>query len=257
MSDTPDLGVAICAHNSQRTIGQTIRSVEGLARRVIVVDSGSTDDTIEVCRSLGAQVIQRGWAGHVAQKQFSIDQCRQHKWILLLDSDESAEPALRDSIRGVMQMDDPAYDGWSLNRKIWFMGGWLHYTYQPEWRLRLFRSGKGRVAGRDPHDRIDVDGRIGKLKGDLRHDPWTDMTDMAMRHLRYAQIACTQTTRGGSLLNILFNPPAAIVKQLVLKRGLLDGWRGVVIAGMTANSILLKHAFIAAHKRSTREDSSS
>jgi len=249
-----DLAVAICAHNSQRTIHRCLESVAGLACRIVVVDSGSTDRTAEICRELGATVLHRDWQGHVAQKQFAIDQCRDCQWILLLDSDESLEPPLIESMRHALIQNDPAIDGWHVNRKIWFMGNWLHRTFQPEWRLRLFRSGKGHVAGVNPHDRIDVNGKTGFLRGDVRHDPWIDMTDMAIRHVRYAEIAARQARRA-SLLRLLFSPAAALFKQLILKGGILDGWRGIIVAGMTANATMLKHLFIAAARLSPRQES--
>lgn len=252
---TLDLGVAIVAQDSERTIGRTLESVAGLARKVVVVDGGSKDRTVEISHQQGAQVIHQPWQGHVKQKQFAVDQCRDCEWTLLLDSDESLEPALRESIRRTITAPDRAVAGWMVNRKVWFLGGWLNYTYQPEWRLRLFRSAAGRIAGVDPHDRVDVNGRVGRLTGDLRHDTWANMTDMALRHLRYAQIACDQQARGGSLWQIMFSPPAAFAKQLLIKRGLLDGWRGMLVAGMMAHATLLKHAFLAARRNTESPES--
>lgn len=247
-----DLAVAMTACNSMRTIERAVRSVQGLAKRIVVVDSGSTDGTVEMCRSLGAEVIHQEWLGHVAQRQFSIDQCRDHEWILALDSDESLEPPLRESIRQVVETNDPSYDGWLLNRKVWFLGGWLHHTYQPEWRLRLFRSNRGRAMGENPHERIEVPGKVGKLKGDLRHDSWADLSDLAQRQIVYARQAAEERNSGGSALHLLINPPAAMFKQLILKRGFLDGWRGLIAAGMTANAAMLKHAYLAAKHNSCR-----
>jgi glycosyltransferase involved in cell wall biosynthesis len=253
ITTTHDLAVAICAMNSERTIRHTLQSMAGLARRVVVVDSGSTDGTIDICKTHGAEVIHRPWPGFIEQVQFAVDQVKDCTWCLVLDSDESPEPALRQSIERVLQENDPAFDGWFVNRKVWFMNGWLHHVYQPEWRLRLFRTARSKVTGVNPHYQIEVQGRAGKLKGDLRHDAWADMKDMAMRHLRYAELAGRETPENGSLVKVLVNPPAAIFKQLVLKRGFLDGWRGVVAAGMVANSIMLKHAFMATAKHSQRE----
>ena len=250
-----NLGVAIVAQNSQRTIGLTLESVAGLAQKVVVVDGGSKDGTVDICRAHGAIVIHKPWQGHVKQKQFAIDQCRDCEWTLLLDSDESLERELYKSIRETLQTDDRRRSGWMINRKIWFLGGWLKYTYQPEWRLRLFRSNAGHIAGTDPHDRVEVKGRVGRLQGDLRHDTWANMTDMVMRHVRYAQIATEQNIRGGTSLHILFSPPAAFAKQLLIKRGIFDGWRGVLVAGMMAQATLLKHAFLAARRHTNSAES--
>lgn len=253
-STTPDLAVAITTRDNLRTIGRTLDSVRGIARRVVVVDSGSTDGTIERCREAGAEIVPRAWAGHIAQKQFAIDLCRDHRWVLLLDSDESLETDLRAAIEHAVRTDDPARAGWQVNRKMWFLGGWLHHTFQPEWRLRLVRGGKARVVGLDPHDRLEVGGAVGRLRGDLRHDSWVDVQDMSSRHLAYARIAAETAPRGGSPLNLLFSPAGAMLKQLVLKGGFLDGGRGWIAAASTASATLAKHLFIAERRFQERGD---
>jgi glycosyltransferase involved in cell wall biosynthesis len=243
-----DLAVALTAFNSMRTIDRVLASVRPIARRIVVVDSGSTDGTIECCRSHGTEVVHQPWMGHVQQKQFAIDQCANHAWILLLDSDESLESDLQASIARVVEHDDHAYDGWEINRKVWFLGGWLHHTYQPEWRLRLFRGGRGVVAGEGVHDYIQVAGRVGRLPGVCRHDSWADLRELAERQLWYAREACRSGVRGGTAFNLLVSPPAAMFKQFFLKGGCLDGRRGLIAAAMTFNHTMLKHAFLAAKR---------
>jgi hypothetical protein len=164
-AQTPDLAVAMCTCNNQRTVGRALESVKGLARRIVVVDSGSTDGTIDTCRSLGAEVIERPWAGYSAQKQYALDRCRDHRWVLLLDSDESLEPQLQDNIRRVIDQDNLMFSGWEINRKMWFMGDWLNRTYQPDWVLRLVRGGAARMSNDAVHERVIVEGTTGKLAG--------------------------------------------------------------------------------------------
>ncbi len=252
----PGLAVAITAKDSHRTITRTLDSVKPIAKRIVVVDSGSSDGTVEVCRSLGAEVIHQEWQGHVRQKQYAIDCCREHAWVLLLDSDESLDPDLSESIRRTVETDDPSCDGWFVNRKVFFLGGWLHHTYQPEWRLRLVRGGRATVAGVSPHDRLEVPGRTGRLRGDLRHDSWAGVGDLARRSIAYAELAADSAKRGGSMFHLLVNPYAAAFKQLVLRGGLLDGRRGLIVAALTFNFTLLKHACIAANRLKARRGES-
>ncbi len=253
-----DLAVTIPAFNSMRTIGRTLDSVKSIARRIIVVDSGSTDGTIDTCKDHGAEVIDHAWEGMVRQRQFTLDQCADHDWILSLDSDESIEPELRDSIIRELSRDDGTFAGFYLNRKVWFLGGWLNHTFQPEWRLRLVRGGQARVAsdGDDnssDHDHIVTDGGCGRLRGDCRHDSWADLSDMARKYLAWAEASRARRS-GGTLAHILINPPAAFCKQYVLKRGFLDGWRGMVAAGAVASYTLVKHMFIAVERNRQPED---
>lgn len=253
-SSAADLAVAVCTQNNIRTIERTLQSVCALAKRIVVIDAGSHDGTIDICRSLDAQIIHNDWPGHVKQKQFAIDQCVHHSWVLLLDSDESPEPPLMDSIRATIERDDPAFDGWELNRKVWFLGGFLHHTFQPEWRLRLVRGGKSKVAGVSPHDRLEVPGRVGRLTGDLRHDSWADVTDMVQRYLSYARICADNGYKGGSIASILFNPPSSMFKQLILKRGMLDGRRGLIAAAGVGVGTMLKHLAIAQRRLRLRDE---
>jgi glycosyltransferase involved in cell wall biosynthesis len=261
---SPDLAVALTTMDNMRTIERALRSVRDIADHVVVVDSGSTDGTVEACAKAGAEVIHQEWLGHARQKQLAIDHCQDRTWVLLLDSDESLEPALQRSVRETVDRNDPAYDGWAINRKVWFLGGWLNHTYQPEWRMRLVRGGKGKMAGVDDpdlgypaivHERLEVPGRTGRLKGVCRHDAWADIPDLVQRQLRYAQIAAASAKRGGTLAHLLVNPPAAMLKQLIVKRGFLDGRRGLIAAGLAYNFTMLKHSLIADRRAGGRRHS--
>jgi glycosyltransferase involved in cell wall biosynthesis len=237
-----------------RTIGRALKSVLPIVRRVVVVDSGSTDGTVEYCRMLGAEVLHREWRGPTNQKQFAIDQCRDSAWILLLDSDETIDDELRQSILHTIEMSDARYVGWWVKRKVWFLGGWLHHTFQPEWRLRLFRSTTGRVIGLGPdgqggHDQIRVEGRTGRLRGICRHDSWEDLEAMCQRNIALARRAAQYNPDGGRVIDLLFRPVLALIKQLIVKRGILDGWRGVIACFSFASYTLLKHLFILQKRR--------
>jgi glycosyltransferase involved in cell wall biosynthesis len=254
-----DLAVAICTMNNMRTIERALRSVLGLARRIVVVDSGSTDGTIELCRSLGVELLHRKWEGLTIQRQYALDQCAEHRWVLLLDSDEALEPDLRRSIDQIVAADDPRYDGWEINRKVWFLDGWLHYTFQPEWRLRLVRGGAGRVVGIGPegqggHDRVVIEGRAGRLDGFCRHDSWRNLEDMFRRHVERGRRAARFDPRGGTIFHILCSPPAAMIKQLLLRRGYRDGRRGIIVAAAVGAGTLIKHLFIAQRRAGLEKD---
>jgi glycosyltransferase involved in cell wall biosynthesis len=249
-----DLAVALTAFNSMRTIRRALESVMPLASRIVVVDSGSTDGTVELCRELGAEVIHRDWDGPTKQKQFSMDQCAGHRWVLLLDSDESLEADLQASVRKVIEEDDEFFRAWWINRKLFFYGGWLRHTFQPEWRLRLVRGGEGRVTGigeegRGGHDRILVDGRTDRITGTMRHESWADIVQTAQSGIYFAKRSAEYSKKGGMIFNMLFNPLAVLVKQLVLRRGMLDSWRGWVLAACMAQQVLLKHTFMKVKKK--------
>lgn len=260
--DSADLCVAVCAFNSMRTMPRLLDSVLGWSRRVLVVDSGSTDGTIELCRARGCDVVHRVWEGMLVQRGFCLERAQEHAWILLLDSDESVEPDLRASIESTLQSDAVPFDAFELNRKVFFEGGWLHHTFQPEYRVRLVRGGRGRVEGSGPsgrgiHDRIEVPGRVGRLTGTLRHDSWHDLEDFWTRSIRYSRDAARTGERGGGVLDILMRPQLAFLKQYVLRRGFMDGRRGFMMASMLAAGNAMKQITIATQRwRARRGDPS-
>ncbi|MFO0875556.1 MAG: glycosyltransferase family 2 protein [Phycisphaerales bacterium] len=255
------LHVVLTAHDSMRTIEHTLASVRDLAERVLVVDSGSTDGTIEACRAAGAEVVHRPWSGYVAQRQAAMEWSAAPssgappRWVLLLDSDEAVEPALAESMRRTLAGDDPAIAGYEINRKLWFHGAWLHHVFQPEWRLRLVRAalvraGGVRAVGRVPHDALEADGRVARLAGDLRHDSWLNAHDMLRRQVAYARLSAEAGAGGGTLAHVMVSPAAAFLKQFVLRGGWLDGWRGAVCAGGAAAATLMKHVCVMERRRS-------
>ncbi|MBL9147620.1 MAG: glycosyltransferase family 2 protein [Phycisphaerae bacterium] len=249
------LAVALTMCDSMRTLEPVLRAAVALAGRVVAVDSGSRDGSVELAESLKVEVIRRAWAGHVAQKQFAIDACAGAEWVLLLDSDEIVSPDLARAIREALAPGAAAPAGYRVNRRLVFGGRPLRHTFQPEWRLRLFRPSRAKVAGTPPHDRVDVDGAVADLPGDLLHDSWKDVDDMLRRQVGYARIAADADTlaHGGGLLDIAVRPGAAFLKQYVLKQGFRDGWRGLAVAGGVAAATLMKHVAIA-ERRGLRRD---
>ncbi len=241
--DPSVLSVAIIACNNEATIGRTIESVRSLAGRVVVVDSGSKDRTVELASSLGAEVIHHDWEGHVRQKQFALDQC-DTPWVLSLDSDESVDSQLAGEIGAVVSSDDPHIAGCEVNRRVWFAGRELRYTWQPEWRMRLVRPQAARWAGYDPHDRLDVSGPSRRLRGVLRHDAFATVAELLRKQISHgvhAGESYHKLGRRASVLKLAISPTAAILKQIVLKSAWLDGWPGWACAMGAGISAAAKH----------------
>lgn len=242
MSDL-DLSVSIIARDAERTIGETLRSVRDLARRIVVVDSGSTDRTVELCRAAGADVIEHEWAGHVKQKQFALEQC-DTTWVLSLDSDESLDGESAGAVRDAVAGDDEGVAGYAINRRVRFGGTFLRHAWQPEWRTRLVRRRRAHWGGYDPHDRLDVDGRVERLPGLIVHDSFTGVPDLVMKSARHGLTAAESSFRmgrRGSRLALAVSPPAAVLKQLVLKSAWLDGWPGLCAAFAMGIHAAAKH----------------
>ncbi|MBC7834391.1 MAG: glycosyltransferase family 2 protein [Phycisphaerales bacterium] len=244
-----DLSIAIVCKNNQATIGRTLGSVRGLASEIVAVDSGSTDQTIPMLEAAGARVINSPWLGHVLTKQLALQSCTR-AWALCLDSDESPEPALAASIREAIDRNEPAVLGYRVNRMVWYRGRPLRHTWQPEWRLRLVRRGAAKWTGLDPHDVllfIDPLGRPRDLTGVLRHDSFATFEEHFRKQVQHATTMARSlhaAGKRGSRVRLLISPPGAFIKQLVLKRGFLDGKAGWLAAATTAAGTLIKHGVL-------------
>lgn len=241
------LSVAIVCKNNEATIERTLASIAPLASQIVALDSGSTDRTIEILTSYGARVERVQWQGHVRTKQAALETCS-HDWILSLDSDESVEPELADSIRELITRNDPAIAGAYVNRAVFYRGRFLRHAWQPEWRLRLVRRGAARWTGLDPHDKLELlHGGSTRLRGILRHDSFSTFADhfrAQCAHSRTMAASLRAAGKRGSYVRLLTSPAGAFLKQLVIKRGFLDGYPGWLAAASTAAGALMKHAIL-------------
>ena len=259
MADVPldNLSVSIVCKDSAPTIGRTLDSVRGLvgsAGEIVAVDSGSTDGTIALLEAAGARIVRSAWMGHVKTKQFALQQC-EREWVLCVDSDESVEPELAASIRDMIaetRLGEAGYaeaghpDGFEINRRTYYKDRPLRYVWQPEWRLRLVRRGRAKWGGFDPHDQLQLTSSTpARLPGILRHDSFPTFAEhMRKQWLHATTMAVSLHSAGvrGSYLRLLGSPTGAMLKQLVLKRGVLDGYPGWLAAASTAVAAMIKHA---------------
>ncbi len=244
-----NLSLSIVCKNSIATIGRTLDSVRGLVTEVVAVDSGSTDGTIELLERHGARVICSEWLGHIRTKQKALEACS-GDWVLCLDSDESLEPELAAAIRAVVD-DGSGHlspSGFAMNRRTYYRGRPLRYAWQPEWRVRLVRRGHAAWGGHDPHDVLALtDGVPTRLLGHLRHDSFPTFAEHLRKQWHHASTMAASlhaAGRRGSYLRLLTSPTGAFVKQLVVKRGFLDGYPGWLAAASTASGALMKHAML-------------
>ena len=211
------------------------------------MDSGSTDGTIGLLTQAGARVIRSEWLGHVKTKQKALEECSRD-WVLCIDSDESVEPELGAIIRARLESTSGLRaDGVEFNRRTYYKERPLRYVWQPEWRMRLVRRGAAQWGGFDPHDQLQLlPGRAAeRIGGTLRHDSFPTFAEhMRKQWLHATTMASSLHNAGvrGSYVRLLTSPSGAMFKQLVLKRGVLDGYPGWLAAASTALAALIKHA---------------
>ena len=240
------LSVSIITFNEEGNLGRTLQALEDLADEIIVLDSFSTDKTVDIAASMGAKVFQEAWAGHVAQKNSALNKCS-GEWILSLDADEVPTPELLKEIRAVL--DKPAaLDGYRINRQTFYLGRLLKYAWQPDWKLRLVRrSAKPCWVGQDPHDRLSIGGSTANLSGRLLHYSFKDFASHMESTRKLAQIGAKSyydNGRRAGLSDFLFRVPFHVFKRLILKRAFLDGLPGVLAAISGGVHSYMKFAFL-------------
>jgi len=240
VSDPLPLTVAIIARDEADRITGAITGLP--AAEVIVIDSGSTDGTPAIARSLGATVIIRDWPGHVIQKNRALEAATQ-PWVLSLDADEAPDAELVAAIRAVIEADDPRAGFRVIRRNYWqgepVRGG----SFRPSPHPRLVRRGRGRWGGEDPHDRLIIDGPVGDLPGFLEHHPYRDLGEHLSTIDRYTARFVEVSLAAGrtaSWSDVLLRPLFHWFKALALQGGWRDGARGVALAWLGATHVALK-----------------
>jgi len=240
------ISVAIIVQDEADRLPDAIRSV-AFADEIVVLDSGSTDGTLEIAEALGAKVIRTDWPGFVAQKNRAIAETS-HPWIFALDADERVSPALARAIQDAVATAT-GEAGFKVSRLSWWMGAPLrHGAWYPDRKIRLFRRDQGRWQGTEPHDLLVVAGRVGALTGDLHHHPYRNLGEHLATINRYTAVASAELRKAGVRArpwDLLTRPPLHFVYAYLLRLGFLDGVRGLCVAGLGSVYVLLKWARLA------------
>ena len=269
VAENAPLSVLIPVKNEAANLRSCIESVQ-FADEIIVVDSGSTDNTREIASELGATVVDFEWNGALPRKKnWALENLPwRHEWVLIIDADERLTPALEQQIRAAIQRTD--VDGFYLNRRYWFLGGWINHSARfPNWNLRLFRHGKGRYERFDTaatadsgdnevHEHVLLKGAAEYLTEPMEHYAFPDVATFIEKHNRYStwetQVAQQWTEGGGEKLRAsLFGSPMErrrwvkgaswrmpfratlrFIYHYVIGQGFRDGYRGFVLSRLMA-----------------------
>jgi len=240
------LSVAIITKNEERDLPVALASV-GFADEIVVVDSGSSDRTLEIAAEAGAKIVRYPWQGYAAQKNLAIDHCTQ-EWVLSLDADECLSAELAEDVARVVSGETQGFDYYSVPRLSLFVDRWMrHSGWYPDRQLRLFRRGRGHFADRKVHEAIVPDGPVGRLAGDLLHYSFRSVSDYVDRMNRYSSLGAQmlrESGRAGSSGRMALGWVLVrkFLEVYVLKRGFLDGTHGFVVSCLAAYTVFLRTA---------------
>ena len=186
-----DITVIILTKNEEKNIERCIRSAKLIAKRIIVVDSGSTDHTVALAKENGSDVYYHAWMGHAAQFNWALDECDiKTRWVFRLDADERISQELAEEIKKTLESPEAEHtDGYAMRWYIYFMNKKLRFggTHKPYF-LRLFRYGKGRVENKLMDEHIVVDGSVGNLSGSLIHYDYKGINAWLYKHIWYSDL---------------------------------------------------------------------
>lgn len=237
------VSATIITCNEEHNIADALKSLSWI-EEIVVVDSGSRDGTLEICRGFTDKIFQRDWSGFVDQKNYAVEKASSD-WILSLDADERVSPELRKEIEAGMRGGFSAR-GYRIPRTAHFMGRWIrHGDWYPDYQMRLFDRRCGRWRGGRVHESVRIEGPTGKLKGEIHHFTYRNFSEYLRKLEDYSTLAALDYSQGGKRttpLTLLGKPLGAFIKAYLAKRGFMDGAAGFAVAVMGAVSVFFKYA---------------
>jgi glycosyltransferase involved in cell wall biosynthesis len=237
------LSVALIVHDEVENLPDCLRSV-AFARQIVVVDSGSHDETIRIATDFGCDVFNEPWRGFGPQKQFAVEQCRE-AWILVLDADERIPPETARVIREIVDSPTSAA-GYSFPRKNFFQGRWIrHAGWWPDRVVRLFRRGRGRMTDAAVHEAVAVEGQVEALEAPIDH--WTEsrLGPILRKIDHYSTLGAEEAfaaRRRSTIWGAFLRAKAAFFQDYLLRGGFLDGPQGLTLAFTDAVNKFFKYA---------------
>jgi glycosyltransferase involved in cell wall biosynthesis len=245
------ISAALITYNEEHNITEALQSLSWVDE-IVVVDSGSTDRTLEICRQFTPRIFHRDWTGYVDQKNFAMDQAR-HDWIFSLDADERCSLKLQDEIQELAR-NEFRRSGYRIPRVAFFMGRWIrHGDWYPDYQLRLFDRKHGRWEGGRVHESVRLQEKPEYLSGEIYHFTYRSLSDYLRRLEIYTNLAAfdyQQQGKSSTPLRLFGNPLVTFIKAYLIKRGFLDGTPGFAVAVMGAISVFFKYAKLYELKRS-------
>ena len=230
--------------NEENNIGACLDSLS-FAEEIVVVDSGSTDRTEEICRKDSrVRWFSEEWKGYGKQKNSALDKAK-GPWIFSIDADERVTKDLAEEISGIDLNRSPCA-GYRVPRRSFFGDTWVRYGgWYPDSTVRLWKKEAGRFEERSVHEAVRVSGPVGTLSGDLLHYTYRDTSDFIERMNRYSSLGAQELLRLGkrvTVFDLVLRPPYTFFKMFVLKRGFLDGWLGFRLAVLYSMYTFVKYA---------------
>ena len=242
------ISVCLIAGNEAARIRPTLESVAGWAAEIVIVlNDDVADGTDKIAAEFGAKVFRETWQGFGPQKQSAAEKCTQ-PWLLNLDADETVSPELRAEITSLLadEKRSLAHAAYSFPRCTFYSGRWIrHGNWYPDRQIRLWQRGQARWSAAQVHEKLEVNGRLGRLRGDLLHRSMDNLNHHVRKIIEYSDIAARQQAgRKIGIFELGVRPWWRFVRSYLLRLGFLDGWQGYAVAWLAAQEVFLRYAKI-------------
>jgi len=248
------LSVAIITKNEADNLPECLKSID-FAGQIVVVDFGSTDDTVKIAADFGCEVFIEPWQGFGPQKQFAIDKCR-NKWILVLDADERIPQETALTIKNIVCNDSAGAAGYSFPRKNYFQGRWIrHSGWWPDRVVRLFQKDHGQMSPVKVHESIVVNGPVQELDVPIEHYTESRLSQILLKIDHYSTLAAQEAFdqgRKASVWSAALRAVLTFLQDYFLKFGVLDGAQGFTLAITDSVNKFFKYAKLAELNRQAK-----
>ena len=237
------ISATVITLNEEENLAAAIESLT-FADEIVVVDSESSDGTVEIARRYTNRVITQQFLGYAQQKNLAAEHAT-HDWVFNLDADERVTPDLAQEIMTLKQAQSLDSAAFEMPRRVQYLGRWIrHSGWYPDYKIRLYNRKQANWQGDYVHESVRTNGRVDKLRGDILHYTVRDASEHHLRIDRYTTLAAEEAFARGkraTLVNLALSPPATFIKTYLFKRGFLDGLPGLAIAFFAAHYVFLKH----------------
>jgi len=243
MNRKAPLSVAIITKDEAENLPACLASVQ-FADQVVVVDSGSTDDTVKIASDLGCDVFVEPWRGFGPQKQCAIDRCR-HRWVLVLDADERIPPETAGAVSDIVSKEPGDVAGYSFPRRNWFQGRWIKHLWGGDRIVRLFQKDSGRMTPAAVHESVEVAGRVEALAVPIEHYTESDLGRILIKIDHYSTLGAREAFDKGkrsSVCSAFFRAVLTFLQDYLLRLGILDGPQGLTLSLTDAINKFFKYA---------------
>ncbi len=248
------ISACIISYNEEKKIEDCLKSLLDVVDEVIVVDSESTDRTLEIVSQYTEQIYTQKFLGHIEQKNLAVSKAN-YDWILSLDCDERLSDTLRSSIQEIKK-DIAVYDAYRMSRKTHYVYRWLNHCWYPDRKIRLFDKKKAKWGGVNPHDRIVLQSdKIKTLDGDILHYSFDSISAHIQTLDKFTEIGANEIIKRQKRVSI-FSPLThgfwTFFRMYLLRRGFLDGFAGFVASVLSFVHVFVKYSKVLMRRKKDR-----